>query len=121
LRNDIQTISKAKIIIIIIIIIIASFLWFKLSQVNPFSTSFRCGLFIFLILSQANQPQMAQKIFNEMKSEESKPNICTYTALINAFAREGLCHKAEQIFEELQESGIEPDVYVYNALMEAYR
>lgn len=64
---------------------------------------------------------MAQRIFDEMKSEESKPNICTYTALINAFARAGLCHKAEQAFEELQESGIEPDVYVYNAVMEAYR
>lgn len=56
-----------------------------------------------------------------MRSHQCKPNICTYTALVNAFAREGLCQKAEEVFEQLQEDGLEPDVYVYNALMEAYR
>lgn len=64
---------------------------------------------------------MALKIFHEMRTEKCKPNICTYTALINAFAREGLCEKAEEVFEQLQEAGYEPDVYAYNALMEAYR
>lgn len=64
---------------------------------------------------------MALKVFNEMKTEKCRPNICTFTALINAFAKEGLCEKAEEVFEELQEVGIEPDVYAYNALMEAYR
>lgn len=64
---------------------------------------------------------MSLKLFNEMKSQKCKPNICTYTALVNAFAREGLCEKAEEIFEQLQEDGHEPDVYAYNALMEAYR
>lgn len=64
---------------------------------------------------------MALKVFNEMRSQKCKPNICTFTALVNAFAREGLCEKAEEIFEQLQEAGHEPDVYAYNALMEAYR
>lgn len=64
---------------------------------------------------------MSLKVFKEMISQNCEPNICTYTALINAFAREGLCEKAEEIFEELQKEGYEPDVYVYNALMEAYR
>lgn len=64
---------------------------------------------------------MALKNFHEMRTEKCKPNICTYTALINAFAREGLCEKAEEVFEQLQEAGYEPDVYAYNALMEAYR
>ena len=64
---------------------------------------------------------MAVKIFNEMKTARCEPNICSYTALINAFAREGHCDKAEEIFEQLQEAGHEPDVYTYNALMEAYR
>lgn len=64
---------------------------------------------------------MALKIFNEMKAVKCEPNICSYTALINAFAREGRCDKAEEVFEELQEAGLEPDVYAYNALMEAYR
>lgn len=70
---------------------------------------------------QANQSAIALKVFDEMKTEKCKPNICTYTALVNAFARDGLCEKAEEIFEELQEAGHEPDVYAYNALMEAYR
>ncbi|KAH0451969.1 hypothetical protein IEQ34_019268 [Dendrobium chrysotoxum] len=69
---------------------------------------------------EASQSIMALKVFNEMKTEKCRPNICTFTALINAFAREGLCEKAEEVFEELQEAGLEPDVYAYNALMEAY-
>lgn len=70
---------------------------------------------------QENKSYMALKMFNEMKTQKCKPNICTYTALVNAFARSGLCEKAEEVFEELQEAGFEPDVYTYNALMEAYR
>lgn len=70
---------------------------------------------------QASKSYMALKVFHEMRSQKCKPNICTFTALVNAFAREGLCEKAEEIFEQLQESGLEPDVYAYNALMEAYR
>lgn len=64
---------------------------------------------------------MALKMFTDMRTQKIKPNICTFTALINAFAREGLCEKAEEIFEQLQEAGLEPDVYAYNALLEAYR
>lgn len=70
---------------------------------------------------QARKSYMALKLFREMRSQKCKPNICTYTALVNAFAREGHCEKAEEIFEQLQEAGLEPDVYAYNALMEAYR
>lgn len=78
--------------------------------------------FIFVcFIFQANKSYMALKIFHEMRSQKCKPDICTYTALVNAFARDGLCEKAEEIFEQLQEAGYEPDVYVYNALMEAYR
>lgn len=64
---------------------------------------------------------MALEAFREMKGRKCKPNICTYTALVNACARDGLCEKAEEIFEEMQEAGHEPDVYAYNALMESYR
>jgi pentatricopeptide repeat protein len=64
---------------------------------------------------------MALKVFDEMRSQKCKPNIYTYTALVNAFASEGLCEKAEEVFEQLQEIGHKPDVYAYNALMEAYR
>lgn len=74
-----------------------------------------------LLIMQENKSYMALKVFNEMKTQKCKPNICTYTALVNAFARGGLCEKAEEVFEELQEAGFEPDVYTYNALMEAYR
>lgn len=70
---------------------------------------------------QAGKSYMALKVFDEMLNRKCKPNICTYTALVNAFAREGLCEKAEEMFEHMQEAGLEPDVYAYNALMEAYR
>lgn len=72
-------------------------------------------------LMQSKQLMAAMKVFKEMNSIGCKPNICTYTALVNAFAREGLCEKAEEVFEEMQQAGHEPDVYAYNALMEAYR
>lgn len=70
---------------------------------------------------QANKSFMAYKLFEEMRSRKCRTNICTYTVLINAFARDGLCEKAEEIFEQMQEAGFEPDVYAYNALMESYR
>lgn len=73
------------------------------------------------ICMQANKSYLSLKMFNEMRTQKCKPNICTYTALINAFARAGQCEKAEEMFELLQEAGLEPDVYAYNALMEAYR
>ncbi|KAF0896519.1 hypothetical protein E2562_024377 [Oryza meyeriana var. granulata] len=37
------------------------------------------------------------------------PNICTYTALVNAFAREGQCEKAGEVFEEMQQAGHEAE------------
>lgn len=70
---------------------------------------------------QAGKSSLALTLFHEMMSHECRPNICTYTAMVNAFAREGLCEKAEEVFEQMQEAGLEPDVYAYNALMEAYR
>lgn len=70
---------------------------------------------------QAGKSFMALILFHEMTTHKCKPNICTYTALVNAFVREGLCEKAEEVFEQMQEAGLEPDVYAYNALMEAYR
>lgn len=70
---------------------------------------------------QESKSFMSLKLFHEMRSQKYEPNICTYTALVNAFAREGLCEKAEEIFEQMQEAGHEPDLYAYNALMEAYR
>lgn len=79
------------------------------------------SIVILIVSSQAKQPMSSLKVFNEMKAIGCKPNICTYTALVNAFAREGLCEKAEEVFEEMQQAGHEPDVYAYNALMEAYR
>ncbi|KAI5667591.1 hypothetical protein M9H77_17444 [Catharanthus roseus] len=60
------------------------------------------------------------EVVQRVRSKRCKPIICTYTAMINAFARDGLREKAEEIFEMLQEAGYEPDVYAYNALMEAY-
>lgn len=81
----------------------------------------KCPVQCHFVFLQASKSYMSWKLFCEMRSHQFKPNICTYTALVNAFAREGLCQKAEEVFEQLQEDGLEPDVYVYNALMEAYR
>lgn len=56
-----------------------------------------------------------------MRAALCPPSLYTYTALINAFAREGLCEKAEEVFAELHSVGLVADVYTYNALLEAYR
>jgi pentatricopeptide repeat protein len=56
-----------------------------------------------------------------MRKALCPPSLYTYTALINAYAREGNCVRAEEIFAELQSIGFIPDVYTYNALLEAYR
>lgn len=83
--------------------------------------SYGCIHSFDLLAWQENKSYMALEVFREMRRTKCKPNICTYTALVNAFARDGLYEKAEEIFELMQEAGHEPDVYAYNGLMEAYR
>ena len=64
---------------------------------------------------------MAERVFFKMDAARCSPNICTYTALMQAYAKAGICIKVEEVFEALQVSGFDPDVYAYNALLEAYR
>lgn len=77
--------------------------------------------FIILYLPQARLPEMAEKLYSSMRDSDCPPTLYTMTALINAYAKEGLCEKAEEAFHNIKALGLEPDVYSYNALMGAYR
>lgn len=70
---------------------------------------------------QAHNTEKAESLLRSMRKALCPPSLYTYTALINAYAREGNCVRAEEIFAELQSIGFIPDVYTYNALLEAYR
>jgi pentatricopeptide repeat protein len=74
-----------------------------------------------VFVNQAYYPDKAERLFQSMRKALCPPSLYTYTALINAHAREGNCVRAEEIFAELQSAGFVPDVYTYNALLEAYR
>lgn len=52
-----------------------------------------------------------------MKSVGVKPNVKTYTTLINGWARASLPEKALSCFEEMKLSGLKPDRAVYHCLM----
>lgn len=76
---------------------------------------------VHMFVDQAFYPDKAEHLFQSMRKALCPPSLYTYTALINAHAREGNCVRAEEIFAELQSVGFVPDVYTYNALLEAYR
>lgn len=74
-----------------------------------------------MFVEQAFYPDKAEQLFQSMRKALCPPSLYTFTALINAHAREGNCVRAEELFAELQTAGFTPDVYTYNALLEAYR
>lgn len=62
----------------------------------------------------------AMQVFGEMGAEKCKPNVKTFTSLINACRRGGLVEEAQTIFEAMKEYGVEPNVMTYNALINVY-
>jgi len=61
--------------------------------------------------------QKATEIIQEMEASDIKPNLKTYTTLINGWARASMPEKALSCFEEMKLAGLKPDKAVYHCLV----
>jgi pentatricopeptide repeat domain-containing protein 1 len=65
------------------------------------------------------QPQKACEVFEQMKYHGCRPDVVTYTALINAYNRAGQWHKSLQAFEQMQQQNCKPDSFVYQTVIDS--
>lgn len=65
------------------------------------------------------QPDKACEIFEQMKYHGCRPDVVTYTALINAHNKAGHWHKALQAFEQMQQQNCKPDSFVYQSIIDS--
>jgi pentatricopeptide repeat protein len=64
--------------------------------------------------------QEALATFEEMKQNGVEPDTQSYTALMDAYGRAGLCKEAEHLMVQMQDSGFIPDVVTYGVLLRAF-
>ncbi|KAG0631905.1 hypothetical protein M758_1G288800 [Ceratodon purpureus] len=69
---------------------------------------------------QGGHCQDALKWFQLMQSEGVKPDIATYTCILNACAGLGALEHGKNIHTQLKEDGLEADIRISNALIEMY-
>lgn len=72
------------------------------------------------MLGKCKQPEKAQSLFEMMVEEGCVVNQEAYTALLSAYSRSGLFHKAFSILEEMKNTpNCQPDVFTYTILMKS--
>ncbi|KAG7025638.1 Pentatricopeptide repeat-containing protein, partial [Cucurbita argyrosperma subsp. argyrosperma] len=81
----------------------------------------RCKTYtkLLMMLGKCRQPEQASLLFQIMLSEGLKPSIDVYTALVSAYGRSGLLHKAIETVDEMKSiSDCKPDVHTYSILID---
>lgn len=61
----------------------------------------------------------ASRAWKELK-EEVQPDLLSYTAMLNCYAKQYQFEKMNELLAEMKEAGIHPDEKTYNVLMDAY-
>ncbi|KAJ0657534.1 putative tetratricopeptide-like helical domain superfamily [Helianthus annuus] len=57
-------------------------------------------------------------LFDEICLKGLKPNVRTYTVMINVFCQEGLFGKAKELLRKMEENGCLPNSVTYNVLVQ---
>lgn len=70
-----------------------------------------------MLTSFSSSWQKATEIIQEMEAFGIKPNLKTYTTLINGWARASMPEKALSCFEEMKLAELKPDKAAYHCLM----
>ncbi|QHO43235.1 Pentatricopeptide repeat-containing protein [Arachis hypogaea] len=55
----------------------------------------------------------AKEIFQDLSMKGYRPNVRTYTIMINGFCKEGLLHEALELFSKMEDNGCLPDAVTY--------
>uniref|UniRef100_A0A0A9EW39 Pentacotripeptide-repeat region of PRORP domain-containing protein n=1 Tax=Arundo donax TaxID=35708 RepID=A0A0A9EW39_ARUDO len=86
---------------------------------RPNATSYNC-----LISAYGRQKKMSEKVedaFQRMKTDGIKPLSSSFTALLFAYAVNGLHEKAHTIFMDMKREGLKPTLETYTALLDTLR
>jgi pentatricopeptide repeat protein len=59
-------------------------------------------------------------VLERMVADGQRPNVHSFTTLMNAYSREGSTQQAEDVLTRMISAGIRPNVYSYTTLMGAY-
>lgn len=80
------------------------------------------GVFVssrLLTWCAGGQPEKACEVFEQMKYHGCRPDVVTFTALINAYNKAGHWRKALQAFEQMQQQNCKPDSFVYQTIIDS--
>ncbi|XWS74544.1 hypothetical protein CRYUN_Cryun01aG0007100 [Craigia yunnanensis] len=73
-----------------------------------------------LISEMTGQWKEVMTLLNEMLANNCKPNVITYTLLVDALCKEGKISEAHDIVERMIQHGVQPNTITYSALMDGY-
>lgn len=75
---------------------------------------------LLVMLGKCKQYERANSLFQLMIEEGLEPSIESYTALVSAYSRSGLLHKAFTVLEEMKRIPLcKPDVFTYSILIKS--
>ncbi|XP_051143083.1 pentatricopeptide repeat-containing protein At3g53170-like isoform X2 [Andrographis paniculata] len=73
---------------------------------------------LLVMLGECKQPNQASLLFETMLSDGLRPTVDVYTALVGAFALNGLFDEAFSIIENMKSTGdCKPDAFTYSILI----
>ncbi|XP_010271603.1 PREDICTED: pentatricopeptide repeat-containing protein At3g53700, chloroplastic-like isoform X1 [Nelumbo nucifera] len=72
---------------------------------------------IIWALCKSGQTCVASALFCSLKKRGIGHNVCTYTALVHGFSREGAWKEAFHVMDEMQREGCKPNVVTYTILV----
>lgn len=64
--------------------------------------------------------QAALKTFEEMQSSGVVPDTRSYTTLMEAYGKAGLCDEAESLLKQMEAAGFIADIVTYGVLVKAF-
>jgi pentatricopeptide repeat protein len=70
--------------------------------------------------ARESRPQEAEDVLREMLRYELKPDVISYTSVINSYAEAHLSDDAARVHKEMIDSGLDPNVVSYTSVMKAY-
>ena len=61
-----------------------------------------------------------QRIYENEDRIDLKPDVYSYTSLIDAFSKVGASRRAEDIMLVMKQNGVKPNVYTYNTVISSW-
>ncbi|KAI7882753.1 TPR-like protein [Lichtheimia hyalospora FSU 10163] len=84
---------------------------------NRSAEQYNRGIYYTVLQQQMNK---AVKLLKEMEQRKLKPDVSTYTMIINGYSRATDMERAMKWYHRMKRNHIEPDVYTYTSLIDGY-